>query len=224
MNDSRLKHGLFSLIDKRERWGLTFWGWIVLVLAAPVAGLVCVSNIHGFLAIECPVRGQLLVIEGWIPDYSIPGAISEFENHDYRSLIAVGSPILSGSHLSQFKSYAELTQARLEELGFKKDQMVVIATQDIKRDRTFEAAMMVKRWISGSGAHVKAIDVYTLGAHARRSRLLFKKAFGDDVAVGVIAADDQSYDPKSWWKSSNGARTVVDELIAYLYAIVFFHS
>ena len=100
--------------------------------------------------------------------------------------------------------------------------MVAIATEDIKKDRTYEAAMMVKRWLSGSGIHARALDVYTLGAHSRRSRLLFKKVFGDDTAVGVIAADDQRYDPKGWWKSSNGVRTVVSELIAYIYAVICF--
>ncbi len=83
--------------------------------------------------------------------------------------------------------------------------------------------MAVKGWLSGSGIHARGVDVYTLGAHSRRSRLLFKKAFGDDTAIGVIAADDQSYDPKVWWESSNGVRTVLSELIAYIYAVVFFH-
>jgi hypothetical protein len=90
MNDNPVGHGPFYLLDKRERWGLTLWGWFVIVLAAPVAGLVCVPNIHSFLAIDCPVRGRLLVMEGWIPDYAIRGAISEFEKNGYRQLIAVG--------------------------------------------------------------------------------------------------------------------------------------
>ena len=38
-----------------------------------------------------------------------------------------------------------------------------------------------------------------------------------------LAANDQAYDPKSWWTSSNGVRTVVSELIADMYAVAFFH-
>jgi hypothetical protein len=41
--------------------------------------------------------------------------------------------------------------------------------------------------------------------------------------MGVIAAPDQTYDQDHWWRSSNGVRTVLSELIAYLYAVIFFH-
>ena len=133
-----------------------------------LAGLLCVSNIHGFLASDCPVRGQFLVVEGWIPDYSIPTAVSEFEKNGYRQIICVGG-----------QSHSEAT--------------------------------------------CQKVDVFTLGAHARRSRLLFEKALGDEVAMGVIAAPDQTYDQDHWWRSSNGVRTVLSELIAYLYAVIFFH-
>jgi hypothetical protein len=48
-------------------------------------------------------------------------------------------------------------------------------------------------------------------------------ALGDGVAVGVVSIEDQTYVPGEWWKSSNGVRTVIDESIAYLYAVFFFH-
>ncbi|MGA2556129.1 MAG: hypothetical protein ABSG04_07630, partial [Verrucomicrobiota bacterium] len=59
--------------------------------------------------------------------------------------------------------------------------------------------------------------------HARRSRLLFQKACGDDTKVGVIALDDVGYDPTHWWRTSEGVREVVGEGIAYLYARIVFH-
>jgi len=40
--------------------------------------------------------------------------------------------------------------------------------------------------------------------------------------VGVIAIEHREYDPKHWWVSSNGVRTVLDELIAYAYALIIF--
>jgi hypothetical protein len=38
----------------------------------------------------------------------------------------------------------------------------------------------------------------------------------------VIAANDQTYDANHWWRSSNGVRDVMGELIAYVYAVGFF--
>jgi len=62
----------------------------------------------------------------------------------------------------------------------------------------------------------------TLGPHARRSRLLFQKAFGKEVKVGVISVEDRDYDPAHWWRSSEGVREVLGEAIAYFYAKFFF--
>ena len=194
-----------------------------MLLAVLLACLLGVPNIHSLLAIDCPVRGGLLVVEGWIPDYAIPGAISEFEKDDCKQMIAVGGPIEKGSHLSEFKDYARLTQAKLVSLGFSERRLVVLETGDIKKDRTYQSARAVQLWAASNGVRVPSLDVYTLGPHARRSRLLFQKVFGDEVAVGVIAAPDQTYDPDRWWRSSNGVKTVMSGMIAYLYAVIFFH-
>ena len=42
------------------------------------------------------------------------------------------------------------------------------------------------------------------------------------VKVGVIAIENEEYDPKRWWVSSEGVRTVINETIAYVYALVIF--
>ena len=223
MKSDHSRYTFFHLVDKRERWGLTWWGRIALLLVLVVAVLGTLPYIHGFLAVDTPLKGQLLVVEGWIPDYALPGAISEFGKNGYKLMIAVGGPIEVGSHLSDFKSYARLMQARLIQLGFDEKRLMVLETGDVKKDRTYQSAKVVRRWAVLNKIPLQGLDVYTLGPHARRSRLLFQKAFGQEVAVGVIAAKDQDYDPKSWWKCSEGVRTVVGELIAYVYALIFFH-
>lgn len=214
----------FRFVDTRERWGLTIWGWAAVAAVVGFALVSGVPKIHGFLAIENPLRGQILVVEGWIPDYAITGAISEFEDNGYELIVAVGGPITLGSHLSEFRSYAELAHVRLKALGVDEGRIVVLETTENTKDRTYQSARVVQQWILLNRPELKELDVYTLGAHARRSRLLFKKAFGDGVAVGVIAARDQSYDGANWWRSSNGARTVISELIAYMYGTVLFHG
>jgi hypothetical protein len=62
-----------------------------------------------------------------------------------------------------------------------------------------------------------------LGAHARRTRLLFQKALGPDIKVGVIAIETRNYDGRHWWRSSTGVREVLTEGIGYLYSKFFFH-
>jgi len=42
---------------------------------------------------------------------------------------------------------------------------------------------------------------------------------GNRVRVGVLSVVERSYDPKRWWVSSQGVRTVLDEALAYTYAL-----
>jgi uncharacterized SAM-binding protein YcdF (DUF218 family) len=71
--------------------------------------------------------------------------------------------------------------------------------------------------------HPAAINVVTEGLHARRTQLLFQKAFGRELRVGVIGVPSPDYDPKQWWKYSEAVREVIGEGIAYIYAVLFFH-
>ena len=73
--------------------------------------------------------------------------------------------------------------------------------------------------------HVSAtnFNLMTLGAHARRSRLLFEEAFDGKASVGIISITNREYDPRHWWKYSEGVREVIGESVAYVYARFFFH-
>ena len=105
--------------------------------------------------------------------------------------------------------------------GVPREHVVTVSAHSVVRDRTFHSALAVKGWLTGQGLPVNAIDVVTMGPHARRSRLLFQSAFAADARIGIIALDDHRYDASHWWRSSEGVRTVLGEAIAYLYALTF---
>ena len=71
---------------------------------------------------------------------------------------------------------------------------------------------------------LKSVNVVTEGPHARRSRLLFEKAFGKDVQVGVMSIPSPNYDHKHWWRTSEGVRTMISEVLAYGYARLLFRA
>ena len=53
--------------------------------------------------------------------------------------------------------------------------------------------------------------------------LLYQKALGKNVTVGIIAVSNPDYDPKDWWRYSDGVREVIGESLAYIYARFFFY-
>jgi hypothetical protein len=214
----------WGLIKRKQRWVITGCGWISILFGLTAVLILTVTTIHPFLAVNHPVSGELLVVEGWLPDHALEGAIKEFKSKNYHLLITTGGPLGVGSHLSKYRTYAELAAATFKQLGFDEQLIVAVPAPFTKRDRTFECAVALRNWLLDSGLSVKSLNIYTLGPHARRSRLLFEKALGDKITIGVIAADVLSYDPRNWWKYSAGTRTVIGEMVAYIYARFLFYS
>jgi uncharacterized SAM-binding protein YcdF (DUF218 family) len=69
---------------------------------------------------------------------------------------------------------------------------------------------------------VQSVNLVTENTHARRTRLLFGKALGKNVAVGIIAIPNPDYDKGHWWRYSEGVKDVGSEAVAYVYARLFF--
>ena len=213
-----------GLIKRKERWVLTGRGWITVLFGLAAILILTIATIHPFLAVNHPVPSEILVVEGWLPDYALKRAINEYKTHNYKLLAATGGSLPKGFHLSEHKTYAELAAATLKQLGFDQHLVVAVPTPFKRKDRTYESALALKKWLSNSDLSPKSINVISLGAHARRTWLLFEKALGNTINVGVIAVTDLDYDSANWWKSSEGVRTVIDEMIAYLYARFLFRS
>jgi len=91
------------------------------------------------------------------------------------------------------------------------------------RDRTYSSALALREYFQTNGLAVKSFNVLTEDVHARRTWMLFQKAFGKETAVGIISVPDPDYDPAHWWRYSEGVREILGESIAWLYAEFLFH-
>ena len=218
-----MKLSISTFFKKKDPWGPTKTGLVVFLTSCAAIFLFAFLQLYDFLSVSEPIQAEYLVVEGWVPDHVLKNAVDDFNKNNCKLIFCVGGPIETGSYLFQFNNFADLTYYRLKKLGVIESKIVSIETDDVKKDRTYESALALKKWASTSGLELKSINVYTLGAHARRSRFLFQKALGDTVEVGIIGVVEQTFDPKAWWKYSNGFRTVIDETIAYLYAITYFN-
>lgn len=206
------------LIRRQEQWTLTTQGWGVALLCAATLIVFTITHIHSFLAVTSPVKADVLVVEGWLPDYALKNAIAEFESGDYRQIITTGDPLEKGYFLAQYKNFAELSAATLKKLGFEEEKLVAVPTPKAIKDRTYTSAVTLRQWLSKSNLKLESINLYTLDVHARRSWLLFKQVLAPTIKVGVIAVKSPDYDPGNWWSSSAGVRSVISETIAYIYA------
>jgi len=164
-----------------------------------------------------------MVVEGWAPDYALEAVIAEFNRNHYDKLFVTGLPLERGAPLSEYKTYAELSAAILIKMGMSSNVVQAVPAAPVRQDRTYAMATSLKRWMSDHGMAPTKVQIMTLGPHARRSRLIFEKAFGKGVKVGVTAIPSTDFDPAHWWTSSEGVRSVIGEALAYAYARVLFH-
>jgi hypothetical protein len=213
----------WGLLRRRECLLPTWRGWLLLLLVGLLLATVAARNVQGFLAINDPVAGGVLVVEGWAPDYALEQVIAEFHQRHGTRIYVVGVPVEKGAPLVEYRTYADLSAATLLKLGLDRDSVQTVPAPAVRQDRTYASALALKQWLSEHNAMPSEFNLMSLGPHARRSRLLFQKAFGPAVRVGIISIEDRDYDPAHWWRSSHGVRAILDELIAYGYARLLFH-
>lgn len=215
---------LWGTISREERWGLSGKGWIVAFVLLVTAAILLLVTIHPFLVVTHRVDAKILVVEGWIHEYAIRVGAEEFRNGDYEKVYTTGGPVSgSGGYTWDADTSANVGAGGLRKCGINSEQVQMVPSHFIGRDRTYNSAVALRDWFREQRMAVDSINVVTENTHARRTRLLFQKAFGDKVRVGIIAAANPDYEPKRWWRSSDGFREVISESIAYIYAKFFFH-
>jgi hypothetical protein len=200
----------------------TLSGWLLILIALCGAFYIFINSVNSFLSLNKPVEANMLVVEGWLPDYAVAMAMNEFKKNNYSKLITTGGPLEQGDYLSEYKTFAQLSAATYRKLGLDSNTVVAVPTPEVGKNRTYAAACDVKRWMDTSGLSILAINLISQGTHSRRSWLLYQRAFGKKIKVGIISCPDKGYDAKKWWISSKGFRAVTDEIIAYAYAKFIF--
>lgn len=210
-----------GLVSKRSRWGLSFRGWIALAAMITLAGFFLLIAVYPFLALTARVSPGFLVVEGWVSDYAIEFAAEEYTQGAYQEVFATGGPVYGiAAYRNDFSTAAGIGADRLKKLGISKVHMVPAPLSE--RDRTYASAVALRDWLRQRNLTPRSINVVTEDVHARRTRLLFQEALGDAVVVGVLAVPNPDYNPRRWWRYSEGVRDVLGEIIAYLYAKFLF--
>lgn len=214
---------LLGLLHRRECLLPTRRGWLALLIAAALALVALGAGAYPFLAVQDSVPGGVLIAEGWLPDYGLKEALAEFRSGSYSGLYVSGIPLDQGAILSEYRTFAELSAAVLLKLGADPQTLHAVPAPPVAQDRTFSTALALRDYLQSHGVRAEKVNIVSLGAHSRRTRLLYEKAFGPGVRVGIIAVPHRDFDPARWWRSSQGVRVVIDEIIAYLYGRCLFH-
>jgi hypothetical protein len=213
----------FHLTKKKECRSLTIYGWLGVLGTIFLLLFLFFYNIHGFLAVTKPVKAEILVVDGFLTGYAYDTIAKLIERDNYKFVIATGVELDYVYTKEDGINNAELSYEVLLTKGIKNCRIEKVPAGKTLQDRTFSSAIALRRWLITNGLDDQSLNLVSLGCHARRSFILFRKAFEGEVNIGVISIKDQSYNSRKWYKFSQGVRIVISETIGYTYNKLFFH-
>ena len=211
------------MLRKKEIWVPTPKGWLIIIALVVAFVLIYLNGVYSFLALNAPVEAKTLVVADWLPDEAQKEVLDIINDNNYDLLLVAGGQKLYGWNATKFSSSSELLRVKLIERGFDSTKVIAISDIEVERDRTFNAALSTKKWIDHSGDEIDNINVVSIGAHSRRSLLLYQEAFdSSNINIGIIALSEHQYDKNKWWRTSEGTKTILGETVAYIHTKLFF--
>jgi hypothetical protein len=215
---------LWGTLRRKERWTLSWRGWLLVTSAVLAAAYFVFLNIQPYLAVTRRVNTNILVVEGWMPRYALRASAEEFKHGSYERIFTTGGPQDgNGGYVNDYYTAASVAAEGLKKIGIPKDVIQMAPSHVLGRERTYSSAIALRDWFRDHNLAIHSFNVLTEDCHARRTQLLYQEAFGKTVAVGIIAVSNPDYNPKDWWRYSDGVREVIGESIAYMYARFFFY-
>lgn len=200
----------------RTVWCPTLAGWtlILCLLLTPFSAWWIWGE--SFLCLTQRQATDILVVEGWTGTETFIAAAAEFSTGGYRWIIATGGPN-GESWRRQRWSYAEIAEDGLVAAGIARANIIAAPAREVGTQRTHESALAVQGILAARGLHPNALTIFTRGAHARRSRLVYAKVFEPNIKIGVISWLPPGAQAEPWWRSTVRAKDLLTETIGCLY-------
>lgn len=207
----------------RKEWRkLTLLGWLLLMASVFLLFLFFLGVVHPFLSVNKPVKSEVLIVDGLLPGYAYDSISDLLEGHPHELVLTTGVNLDYTFYPGGNVNTAELSFGALSERKLHGAKAFLAPAFDVTRDRTFSSARAARAWMEQNRPDVRSFNIYSLGAHSRRSYVLYRKAFGKAYTIGVYSLPDKSYVEGKWYRSSRGVRVVLSESIGYLYVKLFF--
>lgn len=213
---------MLKLFQRKTVWRPTWTGRILLVALTVTCVRFGAPALYRFLSPSDSPGGEILVIEGWVPDSFLERTAELLKERNYRRIYCTGGPIGVGRHLSEYQVWAEVGAQRLIRAGIAPDRVAAAPAGPVRKDRTYEAAIGLRDRMARDGITDKvSLDLLTQGPHARRSRALYRAALDGKADVRVLSLEPDTFNETNWWASSEGFRAVMYESLAYGYTRIW---
>jgi hypothetical protein len=113
----------------------------------------------------------------------------------------------------KYSSYAELARNKLQNMGINGDSITAIPGERTAVNRTLKSAKASQIWLKESNLKIKGINIVSLGSHAQRTWMVYRKVLGNQYNIGIISVSDS----KNNLTEKNNVMTPLREILGIFY-------
>jgi len=95
--------------------------------------------------------------------------------------------------VNNFTSVAGSARNTLLSMGMDSSSVIALPGKKTKINRTLNSAIAIRDWLDTSCIRIKGINVVSLGPHARRTWMTYKRVLPEDYELGIISLPDYRY-------------------------------
>ena len=97
------------------------------------------------------------------------------------------------SLINNFNSNAELSRFRLISMGIDSTQIKATPGKRVTINRTLTSALSFRDWLKTTKIDIKGINIISLGAHTRRTWMIYNKILHKKYEIGIISLPDYDF-------------------------------
>ena len=94
---------------------------------------------------------------------------------------------------NNFNSNAELARNRLISMGINSSQIIATPGETVIVNRTLTSALAFRDWLKQTNTDISGINIISMGAHARRTWMIYNRILKEKYPIGIISLPDYVY-------------------------------
>ncbi len=112
-----------------------------------------------------------------------------------------------------FESSAEFCRDQMITFGIDSAIIIAVPCNKAFLNRTLSSVLTIRNWLKETDKTVTGINIVSLGIHARRTWISYRKVLGNNIEIGIISLQENE-DPKSKFKESV---KILNEILGIIY-------
>lgn len=115
--------------------------------------------------------------------------------------------------LNNYNSNAGLARNRMISMGIDSSKIIATAGERVIINRTLTSALAFRDWIKTSKINIRGINIISLGAHTRRTWMIYNKILHKRYEIGIISLPDYDYNQSRLYKLIK----IIREMLGIIY-------